>query len=65
MLLTLVATWYAVYYLARTRLALGQWLTAQGREGEATGLLGQARSTFTQLGAAPALAELDRALVTA
>jgi hypothetical protein len=55
----------AVYYLARTRLALGRWLLAQGRHVEAEPLLAEARSTFLDLGAAPSLEELERVGVSA
>jgi hypothetical protein len=55
----------AVFLLARTRMALGQWLASQHREAEAEPLLAQARTTFTSLRAAPSLAELDRVPVTA
>jgi predicted ATPase len=54
-----LAVYGAPYLLARTRLDLGRWLLGQDRGDEAEPLLGQARSTFAHLAAAPSLAEVD------
>ncbi|MGI8675614.1 MAG: tetratricopeptide repeat protein [Nocardioidaceae bacterium] len=45
------------YWLARVQADLAQWLSGQGREGEAEPLLTEAMDTFTRLGAQP---DLDR-----
>ena len=47
------------FYLAVTQLEHAEWLTAEGRNGEAAPLLDEARSTFGGLGAAPWLAQAE------
>ncbi|MBA2532211.1 MAG: AAA family ATPase [Nocardioidaceae bacterium] len=46
------------YWLARVQADLAQWLSGQGREGEAEPLLTEAMDTFTRLGAQPDLERL-------
>lgn len=48
-----------VFRLAVTQLEHGDWLVAQGRSGDADGLLREARETFERLQAAPYLARAD------
>jgi hypothetical protein len=49
------------FWLAVTRLELGEWLATHGRAAEATEQLTQARTTFDALGAAPWLERVDAA----
>jgi class 3 adenylate cyclase len=56
------ARYGATYLLALTRLELGRWLHGQGRVTEATTVLAQARPTFVDLRAMPAVEAVDRIL---
>jgi len=49
----------APYLLAQTRYELASWLLKQGSTEEASGLLDQARATFSRLGAVPAVEKTD------
>jgi hypothetical protein len=49
------------FWLAVTRLELGEWLATHGRAAEATEQLTEARTTFDALGAAPWLKRVDAA----
>jgi class 3 adenylate cyclase/tetratricopeptide (TPR) repeat protein len=49
------------FYLACTQLDHARWLTANGRDGEAEELLGEAREIFERLGAQPWLERADQA----
>jgi len=50
------------FWLAATRLELGEWLIAQGRDEEAVVEVERARDTFTDLGAEPWIRRADLAL---
>jgi predicted ATPase/class 3 adenylate cyclase len=52
----------AQFYLAVTQLEHGEWLTGQGRAGEAEPLLAESGETFERLEATPWLERLDAAL---
>jgi class 3 adenylate cyclase/tetratricopeptide (TPR) repeat protein len=49
------------FHLAVTELEYGEWLTAQGRAGEAESLLAEARETFERLEATPWIERADAA----
>jgi ATP/maltotriose-dependent transcriptional regulator MalT len=46
--------------LAEVQLEHAEWLTEQGRAGDASTLRAEARATFERLGARPSLDRLDR-----
>ncbi len=54
--------WGSGLVQARIAADLGVWLTRQGRSGDATGLVEQARTLFTRMGATVQLGELDTRL---
>jgi hypothetical protein len=49
------------FWVAVTRLELGEWMLQQGRRDEAEALLGPARLTFVELAATPWIERLDAA----
>jgi hypothetical protein len=53
------------FHVAVVQLEHGEWLTAQGRAGEAAELLAEARETFERLRAVPWLERVDAALAEA
>jgi class 3 adenylate cyclase len=49
------------FWLAATRLELGEWLTQQGKRSEAAAMLAESRATFVELGASPWIERADAA----
>jgi hypothetical protein len=49
------------FWVAVTRLELGEWMTQRGRREEAEGLLGSARTAFVELAAIPWIERVDAA----
>ena len=53
------------FWVAVTRLELGEWMVQRGRREEAEGLLSDARASFVELAASPWIERVDATAVDA